>query len=54
MLSLIKYKDTHQCEDNDHVYAIFRTSPRATEVVCAGDMVPTGTMFVTTTLDDIL
>jgi len=26
MLSLIKIKDIHQCEDTDHLYAIVRTS----------------------------
>jgi len=32
MLSLVKIKDIHQCEDTDHVYAIVRVSPRATHV----------------------
>ena len=31
----------------DHLYAIVRTSPRATHVVHAGDLVPAGTRLVT-------
>jgi len=46
MLS-IKIKDIHQCEDTDHVYAIVRTSPRATQVIHVDDLVPAGTMLVT-------
>jgi len=42
MSSLIKIKDIHKCEDTDQVYAIVRTSPRATHVVRAGDLVPAG------------
>jgi len=47
MLSLIKIKDIHQCEDTAHVYAIVRTGPRATHIVRAGDLVSAGTMLVT-------
>jgi len=50
MLSLIQIKDIHQCEDTDHVYVIFRTSPWATHVVCAGDLTPASTMLVTPVL----
>jgi len=50
MLSLIKIDNIHQCEDTDHVYAIVRTSPRATHVVRAGDLAPAGTMLVTPAL----
>jgi len=48
MLSLIKIKDVNQCENIDHVYVIFRTSPRATHMVRAGDLVSAGNMLVTT------
>jgi len=51
MLS-IKIKDIHQCRDTKHVYAIVRTSPRATHVVRVGDLVPAGTMLVTPVLDN--
>jgi len=51
MLS-IKIKDIHQCQDTKHVYAIVRTSPRATHVVRVGDLVPAGTMLVTPVLDN--
>jgi len=37
ILSLIKIKDIHQCEDTDHVYSIVRTHRRATHMVRAGD-----------------
>ena len=48
MLSIDKIsKDIHLDEDTDHVYAIFRTSPRATHMVCAGDLVLAGTTLVT-------
>jgi len=47
MLSSIKIKVIHQCEDTDQVYVIFRTSPRATHIVRAGDLVPAGTTLVT-------
>jgi len=47
MLSLIQIKYIHQCENTDHVYAIVRTSPLATHVVRAGDLVPVGTVLVT-------
>ena len=40
----------HQCEDTYHVYAIVRTSPRATHEVCADDLLPAGTMLVTAAL----
>ena len=43
-------KYIHQYEDTDHVYAIVRTSPRATHVVCAGDLVPADNMLVTPAL----
>ena len=44
---LNKIKYIHQSGDTDHVYAIVRTGPRATNVVRAGDLVPAGTMLVT-------
>jgi len=47
VLSLIKIKDFHQCEDTDHVCAIVRTGPRATHVVRAGHLAPASTMLVT-------
>jgi len=48
MLSLIiKIKDIYQCEDTDRVYAIIRTGPWVTQVVCTGDLVRAGTMLVT-------
>jgi len=50
MLSLIKIKDIHQCEDTDHVNAIFSTRPQATHVVRVGGMVPAGTMLGTPAL----
>jgi len=53
MLSLI-IKNIHQCEDTDHVYVIFRTSPRATHMVRAGDLVPVGTTLVTLSYSDTL
>jgi len=34
----------------DHVYTIVRTSPRATNVVHAGDLVPESTRLVTPVL----
>jgi len=52
MSSLIKIKDIYQCEDTDHVYAIARTGPRATHVVCAGGLAPAGTMLVTPDFED--
>ena len=52
-MSSIKIKDIHQCQDTKHVYAIVRTSPRATHVVRAGDLVPAGTMMVTLALDSV-
>ena len=42
-----KNKDIHPCENTDHVYAIVRTSPQATNDVRAGDLVPAGTILVT-------
>ena len=51
MLSLIKIKDIHQCEDANYVCAIVITSPRATHVVRGGDLVPAGTMLVTPVLE---
>ena len=49
MLS-IKFKDIHQCEDSDHVYAVVRTSPWATNVIRTGELAPAGTMLVTPAL----
>jgi len=46
MLS-IKIKDIHLCQDIEHVYAIVRISPWVTHVLRAGDLVPVGTMLVT-------
>jgi len=51
MLSLIKIKGIHQCEDPDHVYVIVRTDPRTTHLVRSGDLVPAGTMLVTPVLE---
>lgn len=34
--------DIHLCENADHVNATFRTGPRATHMVIAGDLVPAG------------
>jgi len=48
ILSLIKIEDNHQYKETGHVYAIVRTSPRATHVVRTGDLVPASTMLVTT------
>jgi len=36
-----------KCEDIDHANVIFRTGPRATYMVLAGDLVPAGTTLVT-------
>jgi len=48
MLSINKIsKDIHLDEDTDHPYAICRTSPQATNMVCAGDLVLAGTTLVT-------
>jgi len=44
-------KNIYQCEDIDQVYAIIRTGPWATHVVCMGDLVPTGTMLVNPGVD---
>ena len=35
-----------KCEEIDHVNVIFRTGPRATYMVLAGDLVPAGTGLV--------
>jgi len=53
MLSLIKIKRIHKCEDTDHVYAFVKTGPRATHLVRTGDLVPTGTMLVTLILNNV-
>ena len=39
-----------KCEDIDHANIIFRTGPRATYMVLAGDSVPAGTTLVTPAL----
>ena len=39
------------CEDIDHANVIFKTVPRATYVVLAGDLVPAGTTLVTPWLE---
>ena len=49
MLSLI-IKDAHQCQDTDHAYVIIRTSPGATDMVRAGDLLPEGITLVTLAL----
>jgi len=36
-----------KCEDTDHANVLFRTGPRATYVVLAGDLVPAGPALVT-------
>jgi len=38
------------CDDTHHLNDIFKTGPRATNVVFAGDLVPTGTVLVTPAL----
>ena len=43
----------NQCENTDHVHAIIRTSPRATHMVRAGDLVPAGTVLVTAAVDTL-
>jgi len=45
MLS-IKIKDIHRCEDTDHVYAVVRTRPQATQVVRVDDLVHGVTMLM--------
>ena len=42
---ILKIKDIYQCEDTDHVYAVVRTGPRATQMVRTGDLVPAGIML---------
>jgi len=37
--------------DIDHADVVFRTGPRATYLVLAGDLVPAGTTLVTSVLD---
>jgi len=54
MLSLIKIKDIHQCEDTDHVNAIVRTSPPSAHVVRAGDLAPADIMLATPVLKNTL
>jgi len=44
--------DVNLC-DNTHLNAIFKTGPRVTNVVLAGDLMPpAGTMLVTPELDE--
>jgi len=47
----IKIKEFHPCQDIEHVYAMVMTSPRAINVVRAGDLVPAGTMLVIPDID---
>jgi len=54
VLSLIKIKDIHQCEDTDHIDAFVRTGPRSTHVVRAGDLAPAGTTLLTPDLEACL
>jgi len=37
-----------KCENIDHANVVFRTGPRATDLVLAGNLVPADTMLVTT------
>jgi len=46
MLLLIKFNDINLHEGTYHVADIFRTGPRATHMVRAGNVVPAGTMLV--------
>jgi len=39
--------DVNLCDGTHHLNAIFKTGPRATNVVLAGDLVPAGTVSVT-------
>jgi len=39
------------CEHIDHANVIFKTVPRATYMVLAGDLVPAGTTFVAPALE---
>jgi len=39
------------CDDTRHLNAIFKTGPRATNVVLAGDLVPAGAVLVTPALE---
>jgi len=50
MLSLLKIKHFHRCEDTDHVYAFVKTGLRATHVVRTGDIFPSSIMLVTPAL----
>jgi len=45
--SIILVLKIRKCEDIDHANVIFRTGPRATYMVLAGDLVPAGTALVT-------
>jgi len=47
LVMLLFIDDIHLYEDIDYVNAIFRTGPRATHVVLAGDLVPASIMLVT-------
>jgi len=38
------------CDDTHHLNATFKIGPRSTSVVLAGDLVPAGTVLVTTAL----
>lgn len=42
-----KINDINLCENTDDVNIVFRTGPQATHLVCAGNLVPAGTMLVT-------
>jgi len=52
MLSIIiQIKYINQSEDTDHVHAVVRTGPWATQMVHTADLVPAGAMLVTPGLD---
>jgi len=42
--------DIRKCEGIDHADVIFRTCPRATYIILAGDLVPAGTTLMTRVL----
>jgi len=45
--------DIRKCEQIDHTNVFFRTGPRATYMVLAGDLVPAGTALVTLDLEGV-
>ena len=51
IMLLLIISDIHLCADTDHVNVTFKTGPRATQVVVAGDSMPVGTTLMTPGLD---